>query len=216
MCCGRQGCFTHTCGDCVEGMRYAQQTREMKRNTLAAFIGAAALAFCGCKSSHEHGGSMHDGHTGGGMGSRAKAIAILSPTSGNNVQGKVFFTPETEGVRVEAEITGLTPGKHGFHIHEKGDCSAPDATSAGGHFNPSHGQHGAPTSVSRHAGDFGNITADANGVAHFERVDNNIKLDGTNSVIGKAVIVHAKEDDLTSQPAGNAGARVACGLIQNR
>jgi len=193
----------------------------MKRNTFAVIISAAALAWCGCKSHEQpelqHGTTRSSSAAGpAGMQQRAAAVAVLSPTQGNNVHGMVFFIPETEGVRVVADLTGLTPGKHGFHIHEKGDCSTPDATSAGGHFNPEHSQHGAPTATMRHAGDFGNLTANEKGVAHYERVDSNIKLTGDNSIIGKGVIVHGKEDDLTSQPAGNAGPRVACGVIQKR
>ena len=147
---------------------------------------------------------------------RSNAVAKLNPTQGNKTRGTVVFIREPEGVRVVAEVTGLTPGKHGFHIHEKGDCSAPDATSAGGHFNPTGAPHGAPTETRRHAGDFGNITANAQGVARFERVDNMIKLDGPHSILGKAVIVHAKADDLKTQPTGDAGGRVACGVIEKR
>lgn len=147
---------------------------------------------------------------------RANALARLRPTAGNSVQGTVVFIREPEGVRVVGELTGLSPGQHGFHVHEKGDCSAPDATSAGGHFNPTGAPHGAPTDARRHVGDFGNITANEQGVARFERVDKLIKLDGPQSIIGKAVIVHAQADDLKSQPAGNAGPRVACGVIEKR
>jgi Cu-Zn family superoxide dismutase len=142
-----------------------------------------------------------------------KAVATLSPTQGNNVSGVVTFTKVDGGVKIVADVSGLTPGQHGFHIHEFGDCSAPDAASAGGHFNPMHRQHGGPDSEMRHAGDFGNLDADASGKAHYERLDKVISLDGPESIIGHAVIVHAKADDLKSQPSGNAGARVACGVI---
>ena len=142
-----------------------------------------------------------------------KAVATLSPTKGTDVSGVVTFTKVDGGVKIVADVTGLTPGQHGFHIHEFGDCSAPDAASAGGHFNPTHMQHGGPDSEMRHAGDFGNLDADASGRAHYERVDKVISLDGPGSIIGHAVIVHANADDLKSQPSGNAGARVACGVI---
>jgi Cu-Zn family superoxide dismutase len=142
-----------------------------------------------------------------------KAVATLSPTQGNNVSGVVTFTKVDGGVKIVADVSGLTPGQHGFHIHEFGDCSAPDAASAGGHFNPMHRQHGGPDSEMRHAGDFGNLDADASGKTHYERLDKVISLDGPESIIGHAVIVHAKADDLKSQPSGNAGARVACGVI---
>ncbi|MGB3649609.1 MAG: superoxide dismutase family protein [Rivularia sp. (in: cyanobacteria)] len=144
------------------------------------------------------------------------AVVNLQPTEGNNVSGKVTFTPEPSGVQVVADITGLSPGKHGFHVHEKGDCSAPDASSAGGHYAPNNSPHGAPEDPAnqRHVGDLGNITADASGNAKYNRVDNIISLDGANSIVGKAVIVHSGADDLTSQPSGDAGSRLACGVIQ--
>ena len=142
-----------------------------------------------------------------------KAVAVLSPTKGNSVSGLVTFEMAKAGVKIVADVTGLTPGQHGFHIHEFGDCSAPDATSAGGHFNPHRMQHGAPDAAVRHAGDFGNLEADASGKAHYERVDMMISLDGADSIVGHGVIVHEKADDLKTQPTGNAGARVACGVI---
>ena len=142
-----------------------------------------------------------------------KAIAVLHSASGSQVAGSVTFTTSGDAVRVVADVTGLTPGKHGFHIHEFGDCSAPDATSAGGHFNPTHKQHGAPEASERHVGDLGNVEADASGKAHLDWTDHTLKLSGENSIIGLAVIVHAKEDDLKSPPVGNAGGRLACGVI---
>lgn len=142
-----------------------------------------------------------------------KAVATLAPTKGNSVSGMVTFTKVEGGVKIVADVTGLTPGLHGFHIHEFGDCTAPDAASAGGHFNPHHMQHGGPDAAVRHAGDFGNLEADASGKAHYERVDTTISLDGADSIIGHGVIVHEKADDLKTQPTGNAGARVACGVI---
>jgi Cu-Zn family superoxide dismutase len=142
-----------------------------------------------------------------------KAVATLSPTKGNTVSGVVTFTKVEGGVKIVADAAGLTPGQHGFHIHEFGDCSAPDAASAGGHFNPRHVQHGAPDATVRHAGDFGNLEADASGKAHYEHVDTTVSLDGADSIVGHGVIVHEKVDDLKTQPTGNAGARVACGVI---
>jgi superoxide dismutase, Cu-Zn family len=142
-----------------------------------------------------------------------KAIAVLHPASSSQVMGTVTFTKMDDGVQVVADVTGLTPGKHGFHIHEFGDCSAPDATSAGGHFNPTHKPHGAPDAAERHVGDLGNLEADAAGKAHLEWKDKMLKFSGENSILGHAVIVHEKEDDLKSQPVGNAGGRLACGVI---
>jgi Cu-Zn family superoxide dismutase len=143
-----------------------------------------------------------------------KAIAVLHPTAGNKVTGTVTFTEEADGVRVQANLTGLTPGKHGFHVHEFGDCSAPDLTSAGGHFNPTNKPHAGPDATERHEGDMGNIEADASGNAKLDYVDHHISLtNDEQSVIGRSVVVHAKADDLKSQPAGDSGARIACGVI---
>ncbi len=142
-----------------------------------------------------------------------KAICVLHPTEGNDVKGTVTFTRNGSSIRVVAELEGLTPGKHGFHIHEKGDCSAPDGTSAGGHLNPDGSKHGGPEDEERHVGDLGNIEAGDDGNAHLELEDSVISFSGENSIIGRAVVVHAGEDDLTSQPTGDAGGRVACGVI---
>jgi superoxide dismutase, Cu-Zn family len=149
-----------------------------------------------------------------GSKARNQAVAVLTPAANGKVKGQVIFLEETEGVRVTANIEGLTPGKHGFHIHEKGDCSAPDFTSAGGHFNPTQMKHGSPTDPQHHVGDFGNIEANEQGVVRFERVFQWLTFTGTNSILNKAVIVHEKADDLTTQPTGNAGGRLACGVIQ--
>ena len=142
-----------------------------------------------------------------------KAICVLHPTEGNNVHGVITFTPTDGGIKIVADVEGLSEGKHGFHIHEYGDCSNPDGTSAGGHFNPENKKHGAPTDAERHVGDLGNLDAGPDGRAHYERVDNVISFSGKHSIIGRGIIVHAGEDDLTSQPTGAAGARVACGVI---
>ncbi len=144
---------------------------------------------------------------------QTKAVAVLQPTSGSKVTGTVTFTQTTAGVRVTADISGLTPGPHGFHIHEKGDCSAPDGASAGGHFNPEKHQHGGPDATERHAGDLGNLSADESGKAHLERTDSVMKMSGENTIVGRAVIVHEKADDLKTQPTGDAGGRLACGVI---
>lgn len=141
-----------------------------------------------------------------------KAIAVLHSASGSKVMGTVTFTQMGDTVQVVADITGLSPGKHAFHIHECGDCSAADASSAGGHFNPMHKPHGAPDAVERHAGDLGNLEADATGKAHLELKDNMLKLSGENCILGRGVIIHEKVDDW-SQPTGNAGGRQACGVI---
>jgi superoxide dismutase, Cu-Zn family len=142
-----------------------------------------------------------------------KAVCVVYPTQGNNVTGTITFTKVDNGVKVVADLQGLSAGKHGIHIHECGDCSAADGTSAGGHFNPMAKSHGAPMDAMRHAGDMGNIEADATGKAHLEYIDKNISFEGMASIIGRSVIVHKSEDDLKTQPTGNAGARIACGVI---
>jgi Cu-Zn family superoxide dismutase len=143
-----------------------------------------------------------------------KAIAVLHPTEGNKVSGKVTFVEVADGVQVRAEITGLTPGNHGFHVHEFGDCSAKDAASAGGHFNPTKQPHAGPDATARHVGDMGNVEADASGTAKLDYVDHHISLtNDERSALGRSVVVHEKADDLKSQPTGDSGARVACGVI---
>jgi Cu-Zn family superoxide dismutase len=144
----------------------------------------------------------------------SKRHFVVHPTVGNKVSGTVTFTPAPGGVQVHAEIAGLTPGKHGFHIHEFGDCSAADASSAGAHFNPTNQPHAGPDAASRHEGDMGNVEADASGNAKLDYVDHQISLanDGK-SAIGRSVVVHAKADDLKTQPSGDSGVRIACGVI---
>ena len=143
-----------------------------------------------------------------------KAVAVLHPTQGNNVSGTVTFSEVADGVQVHAEITGLTPGNHGFHVHEFGDCTATDGSSAGAHFNPTNQPHAGPDANARHVGDMGNIEVDASGTAKLDYLDHSMSLSNDDrSVIGRSVVVHAKEDDLKSQPAGDSGTRVACGVI---
>ena len=130
------------------------------------------------------------------------AIAVLIPTEGNALQGTVTFIQTPEGVRVQAAGT-----EHGFHVHQYGDCSASDGTSAGGHFNPHGADHAGPDAASRHVGDLGNSEAT------YDRVDTQLAFEGESSIIGRAVIVHGGTDDLSSQPSGAAGPRIACGVI---
>src|SRR5690625_4266767 len=120
----------------------------------------------------------------------------------------------TQGIRVEANISGLSADAlHGFHIHEYGDCRADDGTSAGGHYNPQGMDHGAPTDSERHIGDLGNLSANSDGVATLDYVDPVLSFSGANSIIGYGVIVHAGEDDFVTQPTGDAGGRIGCGVI---
>jgi len=143
-----------------------------------------------------------------------KAVAVIHPTEGNDISGVVIFTQTDEGVRVEATVSGLpAESLHGFHIHEYGDCRASDATSAGGHFNPTGMPHGGPTDAERHLGDLGNLPTDEDGVATIDFVDEQLSLRGEHSIVGYAVIVHEDRDDLVSQPVGDAGPRKGCGVI---
>lgn len=185
-----------------------------------ALVFASSVLFVGCGDSQQDLEPMDADTVGTGMGDDMTqmdqtATAELSPTEGNNVSGTVTFTSLNGAVRVEADIEHLAPGSHGFHIHETGDCSAPDASSAGGHFNPEGAPHGAPTDSVRHVGDLGNIESGADSTATYSRVDSVLTLSGANSIIDRAVVVHEGEDDLTSQPSGDAGARVACGVIES-
>jgi len=142
-----------------------------------------------------------------------RAIAVIQPTQGNSTAGTVTFTQGQDGVHVSVTCHNLTPGKHGFHIHEHGDCSCSNGMCTGDHFNPTHTRHGGPDSSERHVGDFGNLEADTSGTARLEFVDTHISLNGPHTIIGRAIIIHADPDDLTSQPSGNAGARIGCGVI---
>ncbi|HWZ84915.1 MAG TPA: superoxide dismutase family protein [Thermoanaerobaculia bacterium] len=143
------------------------------------------------------------------------ALAIIEPRSDSKVSGKVVFTQEASGqTKAEIWIANATPGMHGLHIHEKGDCSAPDAASAGGHFNSAGNPHAAPTDKARHNGDFGNIEIGADGKGHMTITTDLLTVtDGPNSVVGKSVIFHEKADDLKTQPTGASGARYGCGVV---
>jgi superoxide dismutase, Cu-Zn family len=142
-----------------------------------------------------------------------RAVAHLSATRGGSVSGKITFTRVEAGVTVSADLRGLSPGAHGLHIHEFGDCSAPDANSAGAHFNPTNEPHGGPKDQRRHVGDLGNIVADKEGNARLESLDARLALEGPSGVIGRSIVVHVSPDDFRTQPTGNTGARLACGVI---
>lgn len=151
------------------------------------------------------------------------AVAAIAPLGDAAVEGQVEFVDLGDAVEVRYNLSGLAPGRgHGFHVHETGDCGA-DSTgtpgsAAGGHFNPMASPHGAPSAVAtaRHAGDLGNITPDAEGRAVGTVVDSVLAFDGPTSLLGKALVVHAGTDDLASQPSGDAGDRVGCGVIGRR
>lgn len=144
------------------------------------------------------------------------ATAVLAGPPGSQVSGRVTFNEGPQGVAVIAQFTGASGnGLHGFHLHEVGDCTPPDFTSAGGHFNPTGAPHGARDAAQHHAGDLGNIRINADGAGRLELTSHSITVaPGPSSVIGRSVILHEKEDDLVTQPTGNAGGRIACGVIK--
>ncbi|GAB4399352.1 MAG: hypothetical protein OHK0048_12650 [Rhodoferax sp.] len=144
------------------------------------------------------------------------ASAKLSPTRGHLASGTVRLTQEAQGVRVSGKITGLKPGgEHGFHVHERGDCSSGDGMSAGGHFNPDGSAHGAMHHAMHHAGDLQSLKADASGTAQFDFVASKLSLrDGPANVRGRGLIVHLDPDDFKTQPTGNSGPRIACAVIE--
>lgn len=171
---------------------------------------------CAGQSDMEQNSDMSDSSSdmNGSDEEITELVSILHPTTGNTVNGVVRFFETDDGVRVVAEVYDLAPNStHGFHIHEYGDCSALDGTTAGGHFNPFDAEHGGPDSDERHVGDLGNITVDQNGFAQLDITDSMISFDGPAGIIGRGIIVHSGEDDFESQPTGAAGSRLSCGAI---
>ena len=166
-----------------------------------AVVGLAAAALIGCQSVRQAEGPG--------------ASAQLKPTTGNSTTGNATFIQLGDKVHVVANVSGLNPGQeHAFHIHEAGDCSAADAMSAKGHFNPYGKPHGSPASAERHAGDMPALKADASGNAKLDTTLDVLSVKpGPASVVGRGLIVHASPDDFKTQPTGNAGARLACGVI---
>lgn len=143
------------------------------------------------------------------------AVTVLTPLGESTANGRVHFQELADGrVEVKVDLSNVPPGVHGFHIHEHGACHD-TGNAAGGHFNPGGTPHAGPERPIRHAGDFGNVIADPKGEVHASLVTDGITVSpGPNSVVGRAVILHAKPDDFVTQPTGNAGARIACGVIQ--
>lgn len=143
------------------------------------------------------------------------AVADLAPTKGNAVTGRITFTQMGPVVRVAGEVRGLAPNKeHGFHVHDKGDCSSGDGMSAGGHFNPTGKAHGAHHHSEHHAGDLVSLVADAQGVTKVSFDSPTISVaEGASAVSGRGLIVHRDPDDFKTQPTGNSGPRVACAVI---
>lgn len=187
----------------------------MFKFTFISLICAAFLISC---SHSEKQSSETNKASKAGAASEKSLFAKIKPKSGNTtLGGAAKIVQRNEHLMLVAKITGLTPNTtHGFHIHEKGDCSANDASSAGGHYAPAGNKHGAYEDSSRHAGDLGNIKSNAQGVAVIKRklIGLNMKKNDQYSVNGRAIIVHEKADDLESQPSGAAGSRIGCGVLK--
>ena len=178
-------------------------------------VTAALIAsFAGCAVQGEHAGhaqaisNMHDKMRG------SMAVASLTPTQGNAVRGLVMFHEMDGHLMAHAQISGLVANsEHGFHLHEQGSCASVDGTSAGGHFNPGRVAHG-PQDGEHHAGDMPSLIANADGVINQKIMLMGVTVkDGPTSINGRSVILHAAADDYKTQPTGNSGARIACGVI---
>jgi superoxide dismutase, Cu-Zn family len=181
---------------------------------ICCLIMLAGLGICGCDVGAQKAAAPAS-NTNDSTASIKQAVAVIHATAGNRVSGKVQFDEAADGkVKVLADLEGLTPNQqHGFHIHQFGDCTATDAASAGDHYNPVGTPHALPATQPRHAGDLGNLQADASGKAHYEITVDTLSVAGSKpSVIGRAVIVHEKPDTGV-QPTGGAGNRLGCGVI---
>ena len=176
---------------------------------IAATLAVASVV--GASAPRQAGGSAK-------TGAKARATAALDAKSGSSVKGRATFTADAGKVTMKLEASGLTPGSHAIHLHETGDCSDPEAKAAGGHWNPTKAQHGRWGEGSFHHGDIGNLEADAAGKATltFSTDAWTIGGDAASNIVGRSVIVHAQPDDFHTQPTGNAGGRVACGVIRAR
>jgi len=178
---------------------------------LLVLAGACATASSSVPPSSD--AAAADGGTAAGAPAPAPvATAVLEPRSGSNTSGTARITPTASGVVMLIEVQNAAPGEHGVHVHETGDCSDPAAVSAGGHFNPkSAAHHGGPSTPVRHGGDLGNMQVDSNGRGLLVVAVSDLSMD---NVVGRSIVVHQTADDLKTDPAGNSGARVACGAIQ--
>jgi Cu-Zn family superoxide dismutase len=175
-------------------------------------LAMAPLAlFLGCASSNSSSTPAPKAAAG------PRASAGIEGRSGSPMTGTAIFTQNGDTVHIVVDVANAPGGVHAVHLHEKGDCSAPDATSAGGHFNPMKMEHGSPDAPVHHAGDFGNMTVGEEGRGHLELDSTMLTVTpGDHSVVGHAVVVHAKEDDMHTQPTGNAGARIGCGVVEKK
>lgn len=184
----------------------------------------AIMAFVGCKNEKKDMDGMNDSiqmeseNQTNEIKEESKTVSVsMDSKSGSTAKGEAYFTESNGMVSLEAKFSGLKPGTHAIHLHEKADCSADDATSAGGHWNPTHSKHGKwGDAEGYHKGDIGNFEADADGVGKVSMQTDEWCIgcgDETKDILGKAVIVHEGKDDFTTQPTGDAGGRVSCGGI---
>lgn len=174
----------------------------MKLSPLAiALVATFGLGSTRTDAQDAHGHEMH---------LPTEAVCVLMPTKDNKVRGRITFKEVNGVTQIRGNVNNLTPGEHGFHIHEFGDLRSQDGTAAGGHFNPEGKEHGGPHADAHHMGDLGNITANEEGKAQVKVDVKGLKV---HFILGRSIVVHADKDDLTSQPTGNAGPRVAVGVI---
>jgi len=200
----------------------------MNHSLRFALILAAAGTTWGCSAQHED--LTNDAGPTTAPATQPAALAVAADEQGkeavaeihgagdnhDKIHGTATFTQMAHGVKVVVDVDGLSPGKHGIHVHDKPDLSDPKLMKAGPHYNPDDAahKHAGPEDPDRHAGDLGNIEVDEKGHGHLELTDDDLSVDGPkNPVVGHSLIIHAKEDDLKSQPAGNSGDRIAGGVI---
>lgn len=186
-------------------------------NKLVLFL--VGLGFCGCQSTQSSNAIIQAKSVAAAAGSTIFASAVLEARSGTAAHGVASFAHRGHDIEIIISVSNATPGLHGIHIHEIGDCSAEDASSAGGHFNPAHLKHGALDPQKFHMGDLGNIDVDQYGHGELKLTISAHELHADfhdwSVIVGKSIVLHQQPDDETSQPAGNSGARIACGVIMS-
>ena len=184
----------------------------MKRVLATCVLGAAfACAATGC------GGPQTGAGGNGGTGAETRqATAMIESKSGTNTSGMATFSTDGKGVTLKLDVTNAPPGEHAVHIHETPDCSAPDAMSAGEHWNPTNAPHGRPNGEPVHLGDIGNMKVGDDGSGRLDYTTDrwSIGTGQANDVVGRAIVIHVGPDDFTTQPSGGAGARIGCGVIK--
>jgi Cu-Zn family superoxide dismutase len=175
------------------------------RRTAHALLALAAIASLGGCAATRH------------LFAPNAAEAALTPTKGNTASGLMTFRVQGAELLLQGTFSGLTPGAHGLHINEGGDCGGTAARNAGRHFNPTGARHGSPGSASHHAGDLPMLTAGEDGTARFQARMDGLRLEeGPLGILGRTVTISARPDDFTTQPTGNSGPAVACGVIRSR